>query len=471
MDDAKKILPVPVRVTASNLQFVTGDIKPLTVTENGTYEAGKNAAFNPVVVNVDKGKFRQSIRIELDRNGVYDMTTLKSLRYGKTVALKDKIDVEELLEVLRREGSWDGSWVSFIYSSGTTTDGEYVEQEISLNNYDDLPTTVRYDDYIESEDTYINYLYFTREYLERFEMGDEEEGWYVFDYDEEVPRNKASNLQMTFVAPDADDYTGWAVKEAVFYLEKFVFKEPIIVDAIADSIRVATPNKMNMYFDVRGQSANQLFSKVKYPYLPPGLIEYDDTSFVTSMISMFSQCTLKEIPLFNTQNVEDMSNMFQECANIKEIPLFDTRKVKDMGSMAQYCYKLELIPSLDMREVDDAKYMLSSCKMLTNCWLKNIKTSLQVGSGTSWGHLLTVESLIHLIYQLRDTGELLAFTVGSANLEKLEDIYVRLVDITDEMREKDDLIDEKLPFEVCESTDEGAMWIVDYVMLKNWELQ
>ena len=62
-------------------------------------------------------------------------------------------------------------------------------------------------------------------------------------------------------------------------------------------------------------------------------------------------------------------------------------------------------------------------------------------------------------------------TVGFVNLEKLENIYVRTIAITDEMRAEDDLIDEKLPFEVCDSTDEGAVLISDYIREKNWQLK
>ena len=103
-------------------------------------------------------------------------------------------------------------------------------------------------------------------------------------------------------------------------------------------------------------------------------------------------------------------------------------------------------------------------------WIKNIKVDIQVGSGETWGHLLTEESLIHLVKELRDTGSAKTLTVSTPSLEKLSSVYVRTIDITDEMRAEDDLIDEKLPFEVCESTDEGAMLITDYVGLKNWSI-
>ena len=62
-------------------------------------------------------------------------------------------------------------------------------------------------------------------------------------------------------------------------------------------------------------------------------------------------------------------------------------------------------------------------------------------------------------------------TFGTANTAKLENVYVKLIDITDDMRAEDEYIDNKAPFEVCESTDEGAMLVTEYVTtVKNWKL-
>lgn len=172
----------------------------------------------------------------------------------------------------------------------------------------------------------------------------------------------------------------------------------------------------------------------------------------------------------DTENATSMTNMFRFSKGIKNPPLFNMKKVTNAMNMF-HTSEVEVVPAYDFRSVSASGGIFNSCSALKECWIKNIKRSIQVGSGTTYGHLLTVESLIHLIYQLVEYSSKQVLTIGSANLEKLANVYVRLVDITDEMREADDLIDKKLPFEVCESTDEGAMWIVDYVMLKKWELQ
>lgn len=120
---------------------------------------------------------------------------------------------------------------------------------------------------------------------------------------------------------------------------------------------------------------------------------------------------------------------------------------------------------LDLLNCTNTSSAFYECCMLTNLKLLNIKTNIQIGSGTSWGHLLTLESLLHTCQECIDTGSSLTLTIGSANTDKLTDIYVKL---TGEAEEDETL--PKLPMVQCESTDEGAMTIQDYLALKNWRI-
>ena len=190
-------------------------------------------------------------------------------------------------------------------------------------------------------------------------------------------------------------------------------------------VTVDVPRSIKHIFDITGGYANYMFAQKGRRFTSTkGLYLYDD--FL---------------------NVTNVQNMFLGSSELKDVQAFDARNVQYFEGF------------------------LSHVKALEEVWITNVKANLIVGSGTSYGHLLTLESLIHLIYQLRDTGEPKTLTVGSVNLEKLANVYVRTIDITDEMRAEDDLIDEKLPFEVCERTDEGACLITDYALAKNWEIQ
>lgn len=180
--------------------------------------------------------------------------------------------------------------------------------------------------------------------------------------------------------------------------------------------------------------------------------------------------TLTTVPLFDTSKVTNMQHMFSNCQKLNVIPAFNTSNVWNMQNMFYCCYDLATVAELDIRNVTKPSSMFVNCYALTECWIRNIKVNLTVGS-TSYGHLLTLESLLSLCKECRDTGSQKTLTIGSANLEKLANVYVKLIDITDEMRAEDDLIDEKSPFVQCESTDEGAMLIADYMTTKNWVLK
>ena len=205
-------------------------------------------------------------------------------------------------------------------------------------------------------------------------------------------------------------------------------------------------DKIQRWIDLNGGSTKYMF----YYFVGSNvdeLLEGVDTSRSISAHSMFGNCnSLTSVPLFNTSSVMDMDYMFYNCS------------------------KLLSVPEFDMRKASSASNMFYNCVALTECWIRNIKVSLQVGNGSSWGHLLTLESLLHLCKECIKVGYSRTLTVGTANLEKLANVYVKLIPITDDMRSEDDLIDEKYPFVQCESTDDGAMTIQDYMALKMWTL-
>ena len=216
-----------------------------------------------------------------------------------------------------------------------------------------------------------------------------------------------------------------------------------------------------------------------------------------SLTSFFLNCTqLEEIPLIDISSAENLSMFMQYCTKIKTLPqlntgnvenflsfangasgleafTLDTKNATNMTSMFYYCSKIATI-NMDMRNVTSSgngSYMFNYCLALANLTLKNIKVPLQIGSGTTWGHLLTVDSLVNTAKELWDYSSgttTYKLTMGNANLEKIANVYVKLVDITVEMRAEDDLIDNKKPCVVCESTDEGAMLLEEYAVLKNW---
>lgn len=178
--------------------------------------------------------------------------------------------------------------------------------------------------------------------------------------------------------------------------------------------------------------------------------------------------------VINCANVTSLKGLFAYCDETEEIcPIINTENVTDFSSMFVACSKLKNIPSIDIRNATNVTSMIpTNYESLQSLYLKNIRMSITIGN-SYLSPSLPLESLIGLCYELVDTGSTKTLTIGtkSDNLEKLADVYVKLVDITDEMREEDEFVAAKKPFVVCESTDEGATLITDYVTTKNWTLK
>lgn len=207
-----------------------------------------------------------------------------------------------------------------------------------------------------------------------------------------------------------------------------------------------------------------------------------DVSHMRDLSQMFSNCGCSKIILgsnFNISKAENLYGMLRQCKKITSIDIssfskFGTYSRVEFGYLFYMCDLLEtIVGELDLHNATSVSSMLDYCPKLTSVTLKNIKLALQIGSGTNWGHLLTVDTLVNTIKELWDYSsgtKTYKLTMGSANTAKLANVYVKLITPTAEQIEADPYIASKMPCEVCESTDEGAMLIEDYIGLKNWQI-
>lgn len=218
---------------------------------------------------------------------------------------------------------------------------------------------------------------------------------------------------------------------------------------------------------------------------------------LTTISSIFADSNIpSDLIITNTENVKNVSNMFRSSRNIYIIPNFNFKNVIDASSFIYLNISVEKLPNIFGNRVTNFSYscytatalkdceldllsctnnsaMLYNCKELTNLKLHNIKINTGIGSGTSWGTKLTKESLIFCIKELwsyKDTTTKRTLTMSTPSKTLIADVYVKLITPTQEQIEADPYINNKLPCEVCESTDEGAMTITAYANLKNWTI-
>ena len=135
-------------------------------------------------------------------------------------------------------------------------------------------------------------------------------------------------------------------------------------------------------------------------------INYLNTSEVTDMIYMFSDCTKLtslDVSNFNTSKVTTMKGMFNACSSLTSLDVshFNTSKVTDMSWMFQNCEKLTSldVSSFNTAKVNNMNYMFANCSLLTTIYagdgwstaavtssddMFNCCTSLVGGLGTTY---------------------------------------------------------------------------------------
>lgn len=126
----------------------------------------------------------------------------------------------------------------------------------------------------------------------------------------------------------------------------------------------ATKSTYYLFYNYKGTSVNDLIS-------------YNDTSLVTNMHYMFSQCTkLATIPQLDTSNVTNMASMFSYCSKLTTISQIDTSKVTNMANMFSGCSKLTTIDITHMNITSSSysEYFASNCKSLIKLIIRNMNT-------------------------------------------------------------------------------------------------
>lgn len=194
-----------------------------------------------------------------------------------------------------------------------------------------------------------------------------------------------------------------------------------------------------------------------------------DTSSATNLQGLFNSCReLPSIPPLDTSKATNMSFAFTS-AGIISLPAMNTKNVTNFTQMCFSCTYLKEVLGLDFINGGTTINMVfSSCGKLETLILYNIKNALILSSCP----LLTNSSLLHTAQELWDlTGSTSQkLSLATASKTAIQGIYVKLVDVTDEMIANDQYITNKKPCVECASTDEGAMTLEEYILSKNWTI-
>lgn len=167
-------------------------------------------------------------------------------------------------------------------------------------------------------------------------------------------------------------------------------------------------------------------------------LEYLNTSQVTNMQYMFSNCESLEaldLSTFNTENVTSMSNMFYYCKSLKSLNLssFNTSKVTFMGSMFSDCESLTALDlsSFNTENISNYGYMFQYCKSLTTLDLSSFNSKEILNTSFMFTGCIALKTIDISSFDTSKTTDMnLMFSGCSA----LETIYASSAFTTDNVK-------------------------------------
>ena len=167
-------------------------------------------------------------------------------------------------------------------------------------------------------------------------------------------------------------------------------------------------------------------------------LEYLNTSQVTNMQYMFSNCESLEaldLSTFNTENVTSMSNMFYYCKSLKSLNLssFNTSKVTFMGSMFSDCESLTALNlnSFNTENISNYGYMFQRCTSLTTLDLSSFNSKEILNTSFMFAGCIALKTIDISSF---DTSKTTDMTFMFGGCSALETIYASSAFTTDNVK-------------------------------------
>ena len=129
---------------------------------------------------------------------------------------------------------------------------------------------------------------------------------------------------------------------------------------------------------------SSLFDKIKKVVFDASFANARPTSCYSWFESCFELSAIEGIEYLNTENVTDMSSMFQSCSYSYPLDLtsFNTANVTDMSSMFKYCIITSLdLTSFNTANVTDMSSMFEHCRLLKSIFVCDKFVTDQITNG------------------------------------------------------------------------------------------
>ena len=169
----------------------------------------------------------------------------------------------------------------------------------------------------------------------------------------------------------------WTLKEKLDYLEetKLQIKQAII----EKGIEVNDKDTFRSYVDkIREIKSSEFIMPQGMKFKDSTMTEIPmmNTNNITDMTDVFNNCNkLLTIPELNFSNVTLMSRTFYNCSSMVNIPFIDTFNVINMDNAFYGCTSLKRIESIDFRLVDTVDGIFTECNNITYLNIIGLGTS------------------------------------------------------------------------------------------------